>query len=855
MLTITNNGSILDGALNDAINIDGGSGRNLGRLEIVNNNLVSVGSESTNARGSAIYVTQVGQVKITNSGLDDSILGTYAGIHVRNVGPQSSAPEGFSEALPVVQIVNGGNISGDVGVFVEGVSGTNARTGDVVITNNVGASIVGNGGVGVATIDVEGAVRITNSGTIDGSGTSVDLSVNNTPYAIRLETGDYTGAGIAVHGGLSSASASEVVIDNFDGTIIGNRQSPSSLGFFGVYAVSEGDISVNTSGIIQGDGAEALFLRSNNPDPASRREISVAILEGGVVQDELWGSNQTQGASARVITADSVGDVEITISSGGVLRGSMGLTSSSGSVSVENRGLWQVAGVGGSVTNAFSSSASSGGVTLENRGVIEIFGNANISLGSGTGTLLNEGGTIDLTADASPGLAPAFSTLTISGNFSGTSLNGGDQSTIVADVDISNPSGSPDQVVITGSVDGRTALRLIDTNETTPGVNDPEGRILVTSNLNNQPAGAFYIEGGPINKGLWEYDLYVTSGSTNWRLASAPSEHAHELPVLQSAAQEAWHQGAAAWLDHTNNVRMRLEEGNAVKGGAWARIVGADIERKNVNRGTQSEYGTAYSHQNNYEQDIYGVMFGADGAIELANGGTWLLGLTAGVTQSKVNFTTSTTDMDYTAGSVGAYASFVRGGGFFNALLKADMGSTDYKMSNGNGISANESFQTSAFGVMLDGGYRFRSGVAFIEPSVSVASVSAKIKDKEFLATNVDFSNGTSLRTKLTLATGFSAAWGGTRFEPYLALSAVHESDGENEVSLTSGGINTPVQVKDKQVETYGQVGLGLKVVGAKGSSGFLKVEHAPSASDNDTTKGDAKREATTVSAGVKLTW
>ncbi len=123
------------------------------------------------------------------------------------------------------------------------------------------------------------------------------------------------------------------------------------------------------------------------------------------------------------------------------------------------------------------------------------------------------------------------------------------------------------------------------------------------------------------------------------------------------------------------------------------------------------------------------------------------------------------------------------------------------------------------------------------------------------MATNVDFSNGTSLRTKLTLATGFSAAWGGTRFEPYLALSAVHESDGENEVSLTSGGINTPVQVKDKQVETYGQVGLGLKVVGAKGSSGFLKVEHAPSASDNDTTKGDAKREATTVSAGVKLTW
>ena len=846
-LTIRNGGTIYDGRNNDAINIIGGG--NLGRLTITNDGVINVNSTLGNPQGSGIDASRVGQVAITNTATGDEIFGTYAGIFVHDIGSGVALLSGVNRGQPTVDITNGGMIEGDVGIYVLNVTQTPGEptTGDVLITNTGTGVVSGRNGVGIAVVNVDDGVEIDNSGDIFGRGNSAAFAqsaanaVDPPFYGVNLG-GNFHGAGLAIYNAGGALGSSDQVIITNSGRIVGDRLDNLGNGFFGVYAESNGDIRVDNTGTIQGDGQTALFL-TNTGGIATSADIIVTVGNSGRIQDE------SLDPSRLVVEIFADDSASLTIGNGGTVRGRIRMDSGIApeTVTFTNRGVWEVEDGAG---NAFFGTGGTVSVVNTDGGQIRFFGDSTIG---GQNSFANDGGILDLTSDGNA----TTTDVVIRSDFSGNTLGVLNQSRVLIDATLTQALAS-DTLFINGAATGVTSVVISDTAPNTAGVNDPTGiTVIQASNGAGTLPGAFVLDGGPINKGLWQYDLFTTRNGANrdFRIASAPSEHAHELPVLQSAAQEAWHQSAAAWLDHTNNVRMRLDEGNVVKGGAWARIVGADIERKNTNLYTQSVYGQVISHENNYEQDIYGVMFGADGAIELANGGTWLLGLTAGVTQSKVNFTTSTTDMDYTAGSVGAYASFVRGGGFFNALLKADMGSTDYKMSNGNGISANESFQTSAFGVMLDGGYRFRSGVAFLEPSVSVASVSAKIKDKEFLATNVDFSNGTSLRTKLTLASGFSAAWGGTRFEPYLALSAVHESDGENEVSLTSGGVDTPVQVKDKQVETYGQVGLGLKVVGAKGSSGFLKVEHAPSASDNDTTKGDAKREATTVSAGVKLTW
>ncbi len=225
----------------------------------------------------------------------------------------------------------------------------------------------------------------------------------------------------------------------------------------------------------------------------------------------------------------------------------------------------------------------------------------------------------------------------------------------------------------------------------------------------------------------------------------------------------------------------------------------------------------------------------------------------AGATRSDISFSTSTTEMDLTAGSLGAYASYIGDkGGFFSAMLKGDIGTTDYEMDAGNGLTHNESFDTTSIGAMLDAGYRFRTGIAFFEPSLSVAAVSSDIEESTFLKTDVDFGSSDAVRTRLGFSTGVSATWGNTTWEPYFSVAGVNDSGSDNDVRLTSGGESTSVQ--DTQAETYAEGTLGLRIVGAAGSYGYIQVDHTPSTSDDDTL-GNASRESTSVSLGLKITW
>lgn len=867
-----------------------------------------------NGVAAAILVEQVrGQTLIDNSGrigrVDEASQTPVVGIQIRDVGNVGLLTD-------VVTITNrlSGIIEGTTGILISNVTSTTGvnESGDVSIVNEGTGQILGTAGPAINIADVDDDLRIFNNGTAtvirgvsttDVTGHGVVASsiggfveiVNQgriegenpidvtspadgirlssvTSYVSIVSNGTIRGYDDGVD--LGSISGGVSIVNR--GTIEARNDDAIDLEFVGT-AVQNTSVSIDNFGsLIAGSGSLPGSKAITINEVGSQGDLTSSTV---TIRNRSTGTirNVASNSNAEVISISNVDNSAtntVLIDNQGNITGQISISDVAGTVDFNNSGTWRVSG-----TNAFVGTTATGAgnaVTIRNTdgGVIQITGNSSIS---NITTFENAGGLIDLTEDSN-----ATST-TLNINFKGSTFRGqtvgtNAESRIFVNADLSGTVSESnldsDYLYINdGTVTGVTKVTLEDTQPLVAGVYVPAGRTLIrVDNGLNTDSSQFVLSTGPVNKGLWQYDLFSTTvpdgedyidgndGSTQngfdrvWRIASSPSEYAHELPVLHSAAQESWHQSSAAWLDHTNNIRMRLDGGNAVKGGAWARVVGADIERKNTNRFTQPVYNQVISQQNDYNQDIYGVMFGADGAIDMANGGTWLLGLTGGVVQSKVGFTTSTTTMDYTAGSVGAYASYVQGGGFFNALLKGDIGSTDYKMSNGEGISANESFKTNAIGLMLDGGYRFRSGIAFIEPSLSVAAVNTNVKDKEFLATKVDFSNGNSLRTKLTLATGFSGSIGGTRWEPSLSLSAVNESGGENDVNLTSGG-QDPVKVQDRQVKTYGQVGLGLKIIGSKGSSGFLMVEHAPSRSDNDATKGDAKRESTTVSAGVKVTW
>lgn len=841
MVTIDNNGSITANSTAN-LNVAAVSISNSNDVNITNRigKSISSGNDGIRITGIANSVLITNEANATISGANVS--GTREGYGIRIAEDWLTETSSNVSVGKTVSILNSGTISGDVaGVLIDGVgkSETEQASNGTVYVNNSGL-ITGRTGLKIQNVfettalnaTSTGDVNIVNSGNLSGSA-GPGLFVKNVDGYVKVNVtsgGRIEGYDVGGNDGtaLTVSNVGDYVKITNNGTIVGQQNNASAT-------------------------ANAIFV--SNAD----RSVTIENQSGGVIRRNTDGSVPT---SATVISVDQTANASgnLSISNAGNITGAISL-SSPNDIRFDNTGTgtWKVSG-----SDAFNAYGNT--IVISNSGKVEIYGDTTIGNYQRLSVFENNNGTIDLTVNSTNASSPQISTLTIYTSVFQGAVSGGASgpSNIIIDANLSGTASSSaslvaDSIVINGNATGVTKVQIMDSAPGVAGSYAKAGITVVNVSDNTALPDAFVLKDGSINKGLWQYDLFSTSAGEDarvWKLASVPSDHAHELPAMQTAAQETWHQSSAAWVDHTNNVRLKLDGGNNVRGGAWARVIGVDVKRENVNRFAASDYNAQTAHQTKYKQDIYGVMFGADGAVNTANGGTWLLGLTGGVVQSRVGFTSSSTRMDYTAGTAGAYASYVQGGGFFNALLKGDFGSTDYRMSNGAGISTDQRLQTNTLGLLLDGGYRFRSGVAFLEPSLSVAGVSSTIKDREFLATQVDFGNGNSLRTKLTLATGFSAAWGGSRWEPYLSLSAINESNGKNDVSLTSGGDEGgTVQVRDKQVKTYGQIGLGLKVVGAKGSSGFIRIAHEPSISSNDANGSDAKRESTSVSAGMKLTW
>ena len=894
-LTLTNNGSV-NGQAGDVL-IEQVRG------QTTVTNAGTIGTNGT-ATPIALEISDVGNDTTSNDAVViDNDAGTIEGERAIVIsGVQSTADE---EGTGDVRITNqnGGEIfgQGDAAIHID-TSGGLGVADDVRIYNRDesiirGQSSVDDRGHGIDVDSLGGNFFLENDGTLEGSNPtgltrSADaLSLGSAGGYVDIKnTGTITG----YNDGLDIDSVVGNVKINNSGTISAPEDDAIDINDVGTdpaNSPSDVEIEIDNSGdLISGSGGRVTIQGVGN---SSSDSVTVTINNSGNIRNE---SSDASDTAIRVYDLDAASENAVSITNSGTIIGKIrigdgvfgsndgdfGTTGGEDSVSFTNTGTWQVSGqieqgpegttIGSGAFSVNETNGADATVLIENSGTVEI---VDASMFLGVDTFDNAGGTIDLTADANAtdttlsiffGTAPGGPSVA---TFFGQTDENNQVSTVSVDASLGADSqgslASDNLVIINDKADGVTRIDVNDTQSDTAGVYAPVGVEIVRVDAGDDTeAGAFTLSTGPINKGLWAYDLYTEAGvdSTDdtlgdndrvWRLASAPSEYAHELPVMMSGAQEAWLQSTSAFTDHTTNARLGFEDGGVVNGGAWTRVFGGSIERQNTNSHVQEYYGTTGSYQNAYDQDVSGVLFGADRAIQGEGGGSWLVGLMAGVTVSDLSFATSTTEMDLTSGSLGAYASYVGSqGGFFNAMVKGDIGTTDYEMDAGNGLTHSASFDTTSIGAMLDLGYRLRTGIAFFEPNLSVAAVSSDIEEDTFLKTDVDFGSSSAMRTRLGFSSGISANWNGVTWEPYLSVVGVNDSGDDNDVRLSAGG--ETATVKDTQVETYAEGTLGLRVVGSEGSYGYLRVDHTPSTSDSDTL-GDADRESTSLSVGLKITW
>jgi outer membrane autotransporter protein len=177
---------------------------------------------------------------------------------------------------------------------------------------------------------------------------------------------------------------------------------------------------------------------------------------------------------------------------------------------------------------------------------------------------------------------------------------------------------------------------------------------------------------------------------------------------------------------------------------------------------------------------------------------------------------------------VGAYATYLNGGLFIDALVKDDI--LTLKSDESSGLPA--SLNVNNIGFRIDSGYRFGGfgpGM-FFEPLATISAVDSEFDDFAKDGNSVKFGDSTSVRGRLGARLGMSfMAAPEITVEPFVIGSVWHEFEDNNQAVLVATGASTATfNLLDDLEGTWAEISAGVNVfnVGA-GASGFAKVDVA----------------------------
>lgn len=472
--------------------------------------------------------------------------------------------------------------------------------------------------------------------------------------------------------------------------------------------------------------------------------------------------------------------------------------------------------------------ASKGGFNAYDTWLNDIGGNGSL-LKTGTGTLAlagNDsfsgsvtvsGGTLLLLGDhALPSTAAVSNAATLSlqdgvagGTATVASYAGAAGSRLLVDANLA--AGTADRLVVTGTVGAgtATAIAINDLSGATPAGYNPAGiPIVVAGAGGGLVAGEFTLAGGPIDKGLFRYDLAVTG--TQVALVGTPSADARRLAAVTTGAQTLWFEGANAWLDHQGELRDATVAGDK-KASVWLRGFGRWLDRRQTGTtaGADGEFTS-------YRQRPNGVLGGVDITSHdvVGAGDRLIVGLSGGYVHSRQTFAGSATRVRQNGGSVGLSASYVTASGLFlDVAAKADLTrlSLDVPGLAPFGTSAAR-HRVHTYGAIGEAGYRLPLGTAaFVEPVASIAYADADLPDFALAGSNIRFDNDDAVRGRLGLRAGTVLTASDTSRIGLSGDASVWRRFSDRATATIDGGAAAPLlTLADPQVKTFGDAGATL---------------------------------------------
>ena len=854
--------------------------------------------------GISATATGSGEVTVNVTG---NVTGTNAGIDARSAGGDVSVTSGRvsgSKGITAlttiwgnVTIVAGGTINGTGSVGITGkiangtltINGTSNISGNTTgisanatgigaVTINVSGNVSGGRGAGIYALSAGGDVSVT-SAVVSGQ-TGIAVSSTGSGNVTVASHGNVTGVSSGIEAqsdsGSINVSIDPGVLATADGgigvsltSLTGDvSASTTAAGDFiratngtAIYATTSGNVTI---GVAAGTDVTGLSATSFGIDVDSVATTSVAITNNGTIQGGIaairvngttLGTTITNNATGSILSfgsdpqglAVSVQAGSTLLGNSGTLVGNVALLGANNIINNNAGGTWSVYG---------ASSFGGGTQVVNNAGTLQTFLTGTPNTGPVTANLTGV-----TTFNNSNGLVSMQNN--IAGDqivMNGATFNGTGTSRIALDANVGG-AGSIADVLVVGNTTGTTTILVHDSAAGTPGATNTAGIVLVRT-TGTSSASDFTLQGGPITKGMYFYDLAYRPASgtqldNEFVLVSAPGGGIYAVTPLGSVAQRLSFDVARIWIDRQAELRTQAMapadaggadkfEGRATS--VWATALTTDGQRRQIN--TFTVLDKSYDHDTSYDYRSGGYVGGIDRRVTGVGGvdGVLMVGAYGGYLTSSMQMKALSTSVALEGGTMGAYATYLQKNFFIDGTIKGEI-LRQAIQSGALGLTGPAAIGNSvkSYGGLVDAGYRFQAtATTFAEGFGGLATVKTDLPSFDAMSQTVSFGSQQNVSTRYGMRVGTTGALtDGYRIDIIANASVWNRVYGHNATSI-GGGSDTAFVIMDKSLRSFGDVGVSLDVTGfSTGWSGFLKGDY----------QFAAGFKSTSASAGLRYRW
>ena len=281
-----------------------------------------------------------------------------------------------------------------------------------------------------------------------------------------------------------------------------------------------------------------------------------------------------------------------------------------------------------------------------------------------------------------------------------------------------------------------------------------------------------------------------------------PSETAMTLSDAQMAL-------GSMWRIEGNNLMKRMGElrsdKEAAQGGVWARYY-------------RGELNTDSAYDRNFSQDYTAFQGGID-KVQDYKGGKLYTGIAVNRIDSNAGYTAGSGDLSSTG--VGVYASWLGSKGhYIDVIARGSKLTNDFKLVDLSGNAAKADYDTWAYGISAEYGYRQNLNAGwFVEPQAELSLGhlgSADYTTSNEVSVKQDSVNSAVVR--LGFLSGKEFTIGGHPSNAYVKASALHDFGGNGGATGYYGNDSLALQTGDL-TGTWYEIGLGANLGIAKNSN------------------------------------